>query len=142
AKIVQERDKAGAGYTLVAVAEGAKPKGGAAALQTGERDQFGNVRLGGVAEQLAKEIEKRTKKETRHVVLGHLQRGGAPSAFDRVYGTRLGVAAAELAHEKKFGVMLALRGGKLEAVPLAEAAKGYRLVPEDERRLTRIFSGR
>ncbi|HLE47833.1 MAG TPA: ATP-dependent 6-phosphofructokinase [Candidatus Thermoplasmatota archaeon] len=141
AKVVEARDRAGHGYTLVAIAEGAKPKGGPAALQTAERDQFGNVRLGGVAEQLAKEIEKRTKKETRHVVLGHLQRGGAPSAFDRVYGTRLGVAAAELAHEKRFGVMLALRGNRLEAVPLSEAAQGYRLVPESERRLTTILRG-
>jgi 6-phosphofructokinase 1 len=140
-KVVTGRDKAGKGYTIVAVSEGAKPQGGSFKVQTGAKDQFGNVRLGGVAEELAKEIEARTQKETRHVVLGHLQRGGAPSAFDRVYGTRLGVAAAELAHAKKSGVMLALKGTRIEAVPLSEAAKGYRLIPKDQVDLLKVVRG-
>lgn len=141
ADLVRARDAAGHGYTLIAVAEGAKPKGGLEALQTAERDAFGNVRLGGIGERLAKEIEKLAQKETRHVVLGHVQRGGAPSAFDRVYATRLGIAAAELAHEKRYGVMLALRGARIEPVPLAEAAKGYRVVPSSEVALTRVLRG-
>ena len=93
------------------MAEGARPKDARTlVLQDEERDEYGNVRLGGIAEQLAKKIEESTGKETRHVVLGHLQRGGAPSAFDRVLGTRLGVEAAELIEARKFGKMLAVVG--------------------------------
>jgi ATP-dependent phosphofructokinase / diphosphate-dependent phosphofructokinase len=140
-KVVTDRDKAGKGYTIVAVSEGAQPKGGNLVTQSGEKDQFGNVRLGGIAERLAKEIETKTKKETRHVVLGHLQRAGPPSAFDRVYGTRLGVMAAELANEKKFGMMVALKGTDIHAVPIQEAAKGYRLVPPKAVELVRVLRG-
>jgi ATP-dependent phosphofructokinase / diphosphate-dependent phosphofructokinase len=140
-KVVQDRDRAGHGYTIIAVSEGAQQKGGTVKTQSGEKDQFGNVRLGGVAEELAKLIEAKTKKETRHVVLGHLQRSGPPSAFDRVYGTRLGVMAAELAHEKKFGLMVALRGTDIHAVPISEAAKGYRLVPPKAVELLRVLRG-
>lgn len=139
--VVRARDKAGAGYTIVAVSEGAAPRGGAFTTQSPEKDPFGNVRLGGVAERLAMEIEARTKKETRHVVLGHLQRAGAPSMFDRVYGTRLGVAAADLAHEKKFGRMVALRGTRIEAVALGEAARGHRTVPVEHVELLRALRG-
>lgn len=140
-KVVTERDKAGKGYTIVAVSEGAQPKGGNPTTQTGEKDQFGNVRLGGIAERLAKQIEAKTQKETRHVVLGHLQRAGPPSAYDRVYGTRLGVMAAEYAHEKKFGVMVALKGTDIHAVPIEEAAKGYRLLPPKAVDLLRVLRG-
>jgi ATP-dependent phosphofructokinase / diphosphate-dependent phosphofructokinase len=138
---VQDRDKAGHGYTLIAVAEGAKPKGGPFATQTGEKDAFGNVRLGGIADQLAKQIEQITKKESRSVILGHLQRGGAPTAFDRVYGTRLGIYAAELADKKKFGQMLALKGVNIESVPISEALKGYRVVPKEAIRVMNVLRG-
>jgi 6-phosphofructokinase 1 len=141
AKVVKERDAKGHGYTLVAVAEGAKQKGGAMQTQTGKKDAFGNVRLGGVGERLAKQIEQATKKETRSVVLGHLQRGGAPTAFDRVYGTRLGIYAAELADKKKFGRMLALKGTAIESTPITDALNGYRTVPKEAVRITHVLRG-
>jgi len=138
AEVVKRRDADGHGYTLIAVSEGATPTDTTGFVtQTDKRDEFGNVRLGGIGEKLAKRIEELTKKETRHVVLGHLQRGGPPSAFDRVLGLRLGVAAAELVDRKAFGQMVALRGTKVEAVPLSEAAKGYRVVPDEDVRLAR-----
>lgn len=142
AAVVKRRDAAGHGYTLVAVAEGAKPRDQSAFVtQTAKKDEFGNVRLGGIAEQLAQRIEELTGKETRTVVLGHLQRGGDPSAFDRLLGTRLGVAAAELAARKEFGKMVSLRGMRIEAAPLSEATKGYRVVPPDEVALSKRLWG-
>ncbi len=140
AEVVRRRDAAGRGYTLVAAAEGAAPTDLTGFVtQTDKKDEFGNVRLGGIAEKLAKKIEERTGKETRHVVLGHLQRGGAPSAFDRILGTRLGVAAADLADQKRFGVMVSLRGTDIVPVPLAEATKGYRTLGPDELALLRAL---
>lgn len=138
--VVRQRDKAGHGYTLVAVAEGAVPKDGGMATQTSAKDEFGNVRLGGIGERLAKKIEEVTKKESRSVVLGHLQRGGAPTAFDRLLGLRLGVAAAELVHKKDFGKMVGLRGREIRAMPLADAAKGYRTVGDEDRRVARLLT--
>jgi 6-phosphofructokinase 1 len=84
-------------------------------------DDFGHVKLGGIGEIVAGLIEKRVKIETRHVTLGHLQRGGPPSAYDRVLATRFGIKAAELVIDKKFGQMAALRGNDVVAVPLSEA---------------------
>lgn len=142
ADVVRRRDAEGHGYTLIAVAEGAQPKDAKALLTPSRaRDEFGNVRLGGIAGQLAQRVEELTKKETRHVVLGHLQRGGAPSAFDRVLGLRLGAAAAEAAHRQEWGKMLAVHGARIVTVPLEEAATGYRVVPADEVRLARQFWG-
>src|SRR5699024_11469272 len=89
----------------VVVAEGAHPKEGQLQLSTEEKDSFGHVRLGGVGQTLSDEIEQRTGKESRSVVLGHIQRGGTPSAFDRVLPTRLGVDAIESVHDKSFGKM-------------------------------------
>ncbi|MFA4986073.1 MAG: ATP-dependent 6-phosphofructokinase [Candidatus Brocadiia bacterium] len=118
-------------YNLVAVAEGATLKAGDNFTASAEKDDFGNVKLGGIAPALAKEIEKRTGFEARHVVLGHLQRGGPPSAFDRILGTRLGLAACDLALKGDFGKMVALRGTKIVAVSLEEGVGQMKKLTDD-----------
>jgi ATP-dependent phosphofructokinase / diphosphate-dependent phosphofructokinase len=130
AETCRKRRDAGEKYTLVAVSEGAMAKDAESFVtQTAEKDEFGNVRLGGIAKTLAKELEAKTGQESRHVVLGHLQRGGAPSAYDRVLGLRMGAEAARSVLEGEFSVMVSLSGVDVVRVPLAEAAKGYRTVP-------------
>jgi len=94
-----------------------------------ELDAFGHVRLGGIGNWLASEIEKATGKEARCVVLGHVQRGGTPTAFDRVLATRFGLHAIDAAHEQDFGKMVALRGTEIVRVPLIEATKELKTVP-------------
>jgi 6-phosphofructokinase 1 len=116
-KIIKTRQASGKNFSIVAVAEGFK-LGGHEVLQTKELDAFGHVRLGGIAETLGKEIEKATGIECRTVVLGHIQRGGTPSAYDRALGTRYGVKAVELAIAGEFGKMAALRGTEIIGVPL------------------------
>jgi 6-phosphofructokinase 1 len=100
-------------------------------LQTGERDAFGHVRLGGIGNRLAEEIEERTGFETRQTVLGHVQRGGTPTAFDRVLATRFGVAAIDAVHDGAFGQMVALQAGEIVRVPLAEAVGTLKTVDPD-----------
>ena len=117
-------------YNLVAVSEGAKI-GGKEVTRTIEKDAFGNVRLGGVGEQLAEIIEESTGIECRSVVLGHLQRGGAPTAYDRVLGTRYGIAAAQAALDRAFGKMVALRGDRIVEEDIAEVLTGYKLLDMD-----------
>jgi len=114
--------------TIVVVAEGAKPREGHETLLSGETDQFGHVRLGGAGEQLAHEIEARTGFETRATVLGHVQRGGTPTAYDRVLATRYGIAAIDAVHDGAFGTMMALRDGEIVRVPLTEAVDEPKLV--------------
>jgi 6-phosphofructokinase 1 len=113
----------------VVAAEGAKFAGN---VQThdGEvgKDEFGHLRLGGIGNALAREIEKRTGFETRSVVLGHIQRGGSPSSFDRVLATRYGLGAIDMVHRGEWGHMAALRGNKIVSVPLAEAIASNRKV--------------
>jgi 6-phosphofructokinase 1 len=116
---------------IVVVAEGAVPSGGSQMLTTGETDSFGHVRLGGVGTWLASEIERRTGKESRAVVLGHVQRGGTPTAYDRVLSTRFGLGAIDAVHEQDFGTMVALRGTDIIRVPLAEATEVLKTVPEE-----------
>ena len=110
-------------------------------LQERKLDAFGHVRLGGIGEALAGEIEKKTGYETRVCVLGHLQRGGSPTAFDRVLGTRFGVKAVELIKDKKFGRMVALQGIKIIDVPLAEAVKELKTVDMELYNLAKTFFG-
>jgi len=105
---------------IVVVAEGAHPKEGTMSTKEGELDAFGHVRLVGVGEQVANAIEERTGHESRSVVLGHLQRGGTPTAFDRWLGTRFGLQAITAVHEGDFGTMMALRGTEIVRVPLIE----------------------
>jgi ATP-dependent phosphofructokinase / diphosphate-dependent phosphofructokinase len=114
---------------IIVVAEGAHPKSGAMALQGGELDAFGHVRLGGIGEALAKEIEKRTGKEARTTVLGHVQRGGTPSPFDRWLATRFGLHAIEAVFDGDFGKMVALKGTDIVRVPLADATTKLKTVP-------------
>ena len=117
---IKKRQKRGENFSVIVVAEGAKPKSGTEVLQSESIDEFGHVRLGGVGHYLSKEIEKRTKIETRAVVLGHIQRGGTPTAFDRILCTRLGLAAIDLVHEGKFDHMVALKGMKIVPIPLKD----------------------
>jgi len=99
--------------------------------QSDEVDAFGNVKLGGVADLLAKEIERRTGFETRATVLGHIQRGGTPTAHDRILATRYGAKAADMVQNEEFGLMAALQGDAIVAVPL-EVAVGERKVVRQE----------
>ncbi|MFH0176840.1 6-phosphofructokinase [Streptomyces cacaoi] len=113
---------------IVVVAEGAMPRDGDVVLKDGTLDSFGHVRLSGVGEWLAKEIERRTGKEARTTVLGHVQRGGTPSAFDRWLATRFGLHAIDAVHEGDFGTMVALRGTDIVRVPIAEATAKLKTV--------------
>ena len=115
-------------HTIVVVAEGVAPPAEGLATQDEALDAFGHVRLGGVGERVAKWIESQTGAETRAVVLGHVQRGGSPSAFDRVLATRFGVAAADLGARRGFGRMVALRGTAIVDVPLAEGVAKLKTV--------------
>jgi 6-phosphofructokinase 1 len=126
---------------LVVVAEGARPEEDELALSDQRLDAFGHVRLGGVGQLLANEIEKRTGKEARATVLGHIQRGGTPTAFDRVLATRFGVHAIEAVHDGAFGMMVALRGTEIVRVPLAEATSQLKLVPEERYAEAEVFFG-
>jgi phosphofructokinase-like protein len=115
---------------IVVVAEGARPFDGDITA-SGQLDEFGHVRFGGVGQMLAAEIEKRTGKEARCTVLGHIQRGGTPTAFDRVLATRYGLQAIGAVHDGDFGIMVALSGTNIVRVPLAEATSALNLVPEE-----------
>ena len=130
------------GYSpIVVVSEGAKAKDGGLVLATGEKDAFGHVRLGGIGTTLASLIEARTGRESRAVVLGHIQRGGTPSPFDRVLATRFGLAALDAVHDGQSGVMVALRGTDIVRVPLAEATAQLKLVPVDRYAEVEVFFG-
>jgi len=123
---VRQRDRFGAKSTMVVVAEGARPKQGGQYLHT---VVGGEYRLGGVGGVVGHEIANRTGKETRVCVLGHLQRGGAPTAVDRILGTRFGVHAVRLIHENKFGMMVSYMGDYITEVPINEAVNKLRQVP-------------
>jgi phosphofructokinase-like protein len=121
-EFIQRRQKRGINFSMVIAAEGAKPKECGEILYSDGKDEFGHVRFGGIGYHLGKEIEKKTGIETRVVVLGHLQRGGSPTAFDRILATRYGIAAIDLVHEGKFGRMVAIQGNKIVSVPLKDVA--------------------
>jgi 6-phosphofructokinase 1 len=126
---------------IVVVAEGAQPKDGQMELLTGELDSFGHVRLGGIGELLAKEIEKRTGHEARTTVLGHTQRGGTPSPFDRWLATRFGLHAIDAVHEGDWGKMVALQGTDIVRVPLAAATATLKTVPLEKYEEVKVFFG-
>ena len=126
--------------SIVVVAEGAVPADtGTFQTQEAELDAFGHPRLGGIGDALAKEIEQRTGYESRAVVLGHIQRGGTPTAFDRVLSTRFGVAAIDAVHDGEFGQMVALRAGEIVRVPLDEATGELKLVSDELYDVARVF---
>jgi ATP-dependent phosphofructokinase / diphosphate-dependent phosphofructokinase len=136
------RHRFASGYSpVVVVSEGAAPKDGALSLTTGQKDAFGHVRLGGIGAALASLIEERTGREARAVVLGHIQRGGTPSAFDRVLATRFGLAAVDAVHDGETGVMVALRGTDIVRVPLTAATAQLKLVPVDRYAEAEVFFG-
>jgi 6-phosphofructokinase 1 len=131
AKKVRQRRRQGKPFSLIVTAEGAMPLGGRPVVRTLVARSADPVRLGGVAFVLAEALEKAAGAETRAVVLGHVQRGGTPSATDRVLATRLGAEAVRLVAEGSFGRMVAVRGGDLTSVPLDVPGQGPRLVPAD-----------
>jgi ATP-dependent phosphofructokinase / diphosphate-dependent phosphofructokinase len=131
-RLINHRHARGRYFSIVVVAEGAMPKEGTMTVATGATDEFGHVRLGGIGLQLEREIEVRTGYETRATVLGHVQRGGTPTAFDRVLATRLGLAAVAAAHAGSWGTMTSLRSAAIELVPLADAVAAAKTVDPDE----------
>ena len=139
--ILKKSHDAGKLFSIVAAAEGAQFKAGQVVLQEEKLDAFGHVRLGGIGERLAEEIEKRTKFETRSTVLGHIQRGGSPTAFDRVLGTRFGYKAMEMILEKKFGCMASLQGTEIKAVPIEKAVGALKTVGKDFYEMAKTFFG-
>jgi 6-phosphofructokinase 1 len=138
---IRHRHEGGRYASIVVVAEGATPREGTLALASNEVDAFGHARLGGIGDQLAQAIEARTGYETRAIVLGHVQRGGTPTAFDRVLATRFGIAAVDAVHDGDFGKMVALRAGKIVRVPLAEATDELKLVDPEILDVAKVFFG-
>jgi ATP-dependent phosphofructokinase / diphosphate-dependent phosphofructokinase len=126
---------------IVVVAEGAIPAAGTMALQEQSVDAFGHVRLGGIGALLEREIEERTGKEARATVLGHVQRGGTPTAYDRVLATRFGLHAIDAVHDGASGVMVALRGTDIVRVPLAEATRELKTVSPERYAEVEVFFG-
>ena len=132
AELIRQRHARGRYFSIVVAAEGARfADGNVATDDSAGKDEFGHARLAGIGNAVAHEIEKRTGFETRSVVLGHIQRGGSPSAFDRVLATRYGLGAVDMVHRGEFGKMAALRGNKIVSVPLADAIAKNRTVDQE-----------
>ena len=128
AERVKHRHSQGRYASIIVVAEGATPKEGTMALQSGDVDAFGHVRLGGIGQFVAEELEKRTGYESRVTVLGHIQRGGSPTAYDRVLATRFGIGAIDAVNDGDFGKMVALRADDIVRVPLEDAVTELKTV--------------
>jgi phosphofructokinase-like protein len=139
--LLRRRHARGRAFSIVVVAEGALPEEGTMEVAGGNADEFGHVRLGGIGQRLEHEIEQRTGFETRATVLGHVQRGGTPTAFDRVLATRVGIAAIDAAHDGRWGTMPALRGTRIELVPLTDAVAELRTVPPEDYAAAEPFMG-
>src|SRR3989338_4005210 len=129
-----------AGYAVIVIAEGAKFSD-EEILKGQEKDAFGHVKLGGIGDRLAKALEEKTDFETRAMSLGHIQRGGSPTAFDRVLGTRYGLKAVDLVHQKKFGRMVSLQGNKITDVDVKDAVGTLKTVDKELYEQTRVFFG-
>lgn len=139
---LRRRHSSGRNFSIVVVSEGAHPKEGTLVTTgTAERDAFGHERLGGIAVTLEREIEERTGFETRMTILGHVQRGGTPTAYDRVLATRFGVAAAEAAIAGRSGVMVALRGTEIVEVPISSALGELKTLTDDFYETAAVFFG-
>ncbi|OIO38183.1 MAG: 6-phosphofructokinase [Candidatus Omnitrophica bacterium CG1_02_46_14] len=139
-EVIKKRNKRGKSFSIIVVSEGAKFEGSEVTLEK-KLDQFGHVRLGGIGELLAHKIEEKTGFETRVTVLGHIQRGGTASAFDRVLGTRFGVKAVELVKNGKFGQMVALKGNDIVNIPIEVAVGTLKTVGPEQYELARTFFG-
>ncbi|AKG45621.1 6-phosphofructokinase [Streptomyces xiamenensis] len=129
-KMVEERFARGKKFAVICVAEGARPAEGSMPYEKGEIDPYGHERFAGIGNRLAIELEQRLGKEARPVILGHIQRGGTPTAYDRVLATRFGWHAVEAAHSGEFGKMTALRGTEIVMAPLASATADLKRVPQ------------
>ena len=143
---IRKRHERGKDFSIVVVAEGAQlvsEEGGEDeyVVSKGGLDEFGHVKLGGIGQLVAHAVEEGTSYETRVTVLGHLQRGGTPTAFDRVLGTRFGIAAIDLVHADDFGKMVSLQGNEIVAIPLAEAVNQLKLVDQELYDLATVFFG-
>ncbi|MCJ7671382.1 MAG: 6-phosphofructokinase [Acidimicrobiia bacterium] len=138
---LRHRHSHGSASSIVVAAEGAQPREGSMATLDGDLDEFGHVRLGGIANRIAPEIEQRTGFETRAVVLGHLLRGGTPTAFDRILATRFGLAAIDAAHDGAGDIMVALQGTDIVRVPLADAVGVLKTVPPERLAEAEVFFG-
>jgi 6-phosphofructokinase 1 len=144
--LLHRRHERGKDFSIVVVAEGTKIKTaehpeGTIVTQDDSVDQFGHVRLGGISNFVAKEIEQRLGYESRVVILGHIQRGGSPTAFDRMLGTRYGICAIDMVHQSKFGYFASLRGNEVVPVPLSEAEGKTRTVDDELYDLAEVFFG-
>jgi len=139
--LIKKRHDRGKTFSIVVVAEGAKFSNKDLITQEEKLDEFGHVRLGGIGDMLASIIEKKTGYETRVTVLGHIQRGGTPSAFDRVLGTRFGVRAVEMIIANKFGQMVSLQGNKIIEVPLSNAVSKLKTVDLELYGIAKVFFG-
>jgi ATP-dependent phosphofructokinase / diphosphate-dependent phosphofructokinase len=131
AETIKRRHDRGRYFSIVVVAEGAKLAGKSVDSERRKTDDFGHVRLGGIGTTLAAEIESRTGFEARAVVLGHTQRGGSPTAFDRMLATRYGIGAINLVHEGRFGRMVSLKGNDITSVPIKDAVAKNRCVSQE-----------
>ncbi len=129
--MINQREVQGKRFSIIVVAEGARPVDGELVVQKRVEDSFDPIRLGGIGHVVAQQVEEATGKETRVTILGHLQRGGSPTAFDRILATRYGTEAVRLVMEGRFGHMVCLRGTSIDAVPLTEATGQIRSVPLD-----------
>ncbi len=130
-RIVTERNKNGKKFSIVVVAEGAKLPDSEQATHGAKVDAFGHARLSGIGQTVAEQIEEKTGYETRSVNLGHTQRGGTPTAFDRMLATRYGTAAIDLVHKGEFGRLVVLRGTEITNIPLKEAIAKTRTIGDD-----------
>ena len=130
-RALSRRHQNGKYASIVVVAEGAKPIAGSFSIPPDEFDEYGHIRLGGIATRVASEIERRTGFETRVTILGHVQRGGTPTAFDRVLSSRFGIAAIDAVHDRAFGQMVALRSNEIVRVSLAEATGALKPVSQE-----------
>lgn len=139
-EVIKKRHDRGKHFSIIVVAEGAK-FGGSEVLVENKLDEFGHVRLGGIGEMLGKRIEEMTKLETRVAVLGHIQRGGSATAYDRVLGTRFGEGAVQLVKKKNFGHMVALQGNEIVSIPIADAVSKLKTVHAAYYDMARTFFG-
>lgn len=138
---LQHRSRRGENASIVVVAEGAVPIEGTMALQSGAVDEFGHVRLGGIGNQLTEEIRERTGFDARATILGHVLRGGTPTAFDRILATRFGIEAIDAVHDGDGDVMVALQAGQINRVPLIDAVGVLKTVPPELFEVAEVFFG-
>jgi ATP-dependent phosphofructokinase / diphosphate-dependent phosphofructokinase len=138
---IRARHRRGSFFSIVVVAEGAVPAEGTMALQSTDVDEFGHVRLGGISNDIAREIEQRTGFETRVTMLGHVLRGGTPTAYDRVLATRFGIEAIDAVNDGEFGIMVALRGADIVRVPIEDGVRQLKTVDPKLYDVASVFFG-